>query len=80
MFGACCCCKSRTYEPRNTAGQALALSFFTCLTRQTHKKGLSQNPAYLADGRHNSLIFTTNPLQTCSKRGLQRPYYNLITF
>jgi hypothetical protein len=24
------------------------------------------NPAILADGRHNSLIFTTNPLQTCS--------------
>ena len=37
----------------------LSLHFFTYLTRQMHIKLLSQN--------HNSLIFMTNPLQTCSK-------------
>ena len=36
----------------------LALLFVAYLARQTRKKKLSQN--------HNSLIFMTNPLQTCS--------------
>ena len=58
MFEACYYCKSKTYEPRNSAVQALASLFVTYLTRQTRNNKLSQN--------HNSLIFITNPLQTYS--------------
>jgi hypothetical protein len=38
LFGARSDCKSRIYEPRNAAGQALASSFLTYLTRQMRQK------------------------------------------
>jgi|AntRauTorckE5430_2_1112549.scaffolds.fasta_scaffold03959_1 hypothetical protein len=66
MFGARSDCKSRIYEPRNAAGQALASSFLTYLTPQFRGAGSAKCAKKRLSQNHNSLIFMTNPLQTCS--------------